>query len=191
MTEKMGANKGGGVQRKRWSITNSGSPLNSNFFVSFINLLALLAVSFIFPALQAEFQSKENDLRFKQETMRAFSKNITQTVNYLGTAKESACIAATGGDAKRRERFQGRSDDYYEKFLALDPSFEVSCALLRIYFDASTSADAAEIETMIDDYIRLFNESTNCPVDKEFTDARDRILEKYDAMLVGMTRQLR
>lgn len=153
-----------------------------------IACLVVLSTSFIFPDRQSHNQKIENKIKEKHEAMESFSKTINQTINYFRTHNEYACKSQAETDQDRKKFLIQKSDEFYNKVLSIDPSYEVSCTILQFYFDPEAGSEALALRKLIDSHLAIdFSCTSNC----KFEASEKLIMDKYEELIIKMVEQLR
>jgi hypothetical protein len=165
-----------------------------------INIIAVLLGTLALPFWDSHYDKKENDLRLKQEAMMVFSTNITQTINYLETSKSYACLAQNESDRERLNDYKKKSDEYYDKFLSLNPSYEVAFTQIKIYFNKNNVPKDQQdkiisFQDMFDKHMEMLNNRNICIDEdanekKAYEKSKNEIFEKYDDLIKDLTQQL-
>lgn len=165
--------------------------LHTRLFVGMLSLGVVLLTSFVFPQQQAYYQRQENDLRLRQEAIKEFSRTITQTISYSRTAKDYACQSRQTTDPSGKRSLEQKAEEYYDKLLSLNPSFEVSCTLIKINFRDPVDGDADELKQAIQSHLDNYYHSKElCPKDDAYTKSESEISDLYDKLIKNMTHQL-
>ncbi len=165
------------------------------YWEQIINIIAVLLGTLALPFWESHYEKKENDLRLKQEAMMVFSTNITQTINYLETSKSYTCLAENESDRERKNDYKKKSDEYYDKFLSLNPSYEVAFTKLKIYFDKKNVPRDQEDKVMdfqdiFDKHMEMLNSEKICINKDMYEKSKKEMFEKYDELIKELTQKL-
>lgn len=122
--------------------------------------LTVLFASFLFPLLQHENQSKENQLKDKLRSSEIFMACITQTVNFAKLYSQYQNALLNEKDKEIWKIKTERSFIYWEKLVSLNPPYEAACGAISINFDPPISSKADVLKKKFDSFFDLGVSST-------------------------------
>ncbi|MBU4275321.1 MAG: hypothetical protein KKC30_01125 [Proteobacteria bacterium] len=176
--------------------SNSRNPLwSGNFWGHLVSVVVIAACTFVLPLLIFNGQMRLEDIKVKQETIKSFSKNITEAIYFQRMTQRKDCELRDKSLYDQHDEIELGRNEYYKRLIGVPETYEAACELVKVNYGDSIAPYVDKLKNLLEAYMDVscykLSDNEKCVRDPRSKKLEEDLLATYDIVISKMSWQLR